>query len=101
MIEKVTLPSELIDLIGGEQQEFAIKAKYSALRKNAKMIFIFGSFWTFATSFTAYSMLGDFLAGKTVHYRVNGVSPSRPSLKTSTPFLVIRLVPRGVERMVA
>lgn len=73
MIENASLPTELIGITDGEKQDFVIKAKYSALRRNAKFFLIFGLFWLTLTSLFVYSTIGQIIAGKTIHYRVNKV----------------------------
>jgi hypothetical protein len=73
MRDDITLPQTLIDYIGFEKKEFAIKASHSQPPKMSCFFILFGTFWLAFTSIFVVALLGPLFRGKDVQFTVNDV----------------------------
>jgi hypothetical protein len=73
MIEDVGLPQTLIDHIGSEKKEFAVKANRAQPFKVSLFFLLFGAGWLAFTSIFVVAFLGPLFQGKEVHFTTNGV----------------------------
>jgi len=73
MLENVTLPPELNNLVGSEIIDFAVKAKHANPPKVSLAMIIFGTVWLAFTSIFFSLFLGPLIQGKEVHFLANDV----------------------------
>jgi len=73
MREDIALPKVLVDYIGFEKKEFAVKASRSQPAKMSCFFILFGTFWLAFTSIFVVAFLGPLFQGKEVHFTTNGV----------------------------
>jgi hypothetical protein len=73
MIEDVGLPQALIDHIGSERKEFAVKAKRAQPYSVSMFLILFGAGWLAFTSIFVVAFLGPLFKGKEVHFTSNEV----------------------------
>ena len=67
------LPLELLSVINGESQDFAVKAKKAYPIQSSIGAICFGLFWLAFTSVFWATFLGPVFQGQEVHFRSNGV----------------------------
>jgi hypothetical protein len=68
-----TLPTRLIQHIGSESRDFAVKARRAQPIKTSVTAILFGSFWLAFTSIFVVAFLGPLFAGREVHFTSNDV----------------------------
>ena len=85
------LPPELLQAIGSEPQDFAIKAGRAEPLKNALSMLFFGGIWTAFSYSAGLAFLGDLFQGKEVHFKANGV-PTVASLDNLGPIIAPGLI---------
>ncbi len=85
------LPPELLQAIGSESQDFAVKAGRAQPLKNALSTLLFGFTWTAFSSVFVFAFLGDLFQGKEVHFKTNGV-PTVASLDNLGPIIAPGLI---------
>ena len=73
MFENIILPQELVNVIGSESKDFAIKAKRSQPPKVSLALIIFGAVWLGFTSIFVVAFLGPLFQGNEVHFLANDV----------------------------
>ncbi|MDE2028825.1 MAG: hypothetical protein KGJ11_09840, partial [Candidatus Omnitrophica bacterium] len=71
-------PPELLNVLNGESQDFAVKAQKSCPVSQAVTLIIFGLFWSGMLSFFLVGILGPFIQGQPIHYKSNGVMVTVP-----------------------
>lgn len=91
MIEDIILPPELINAIGSEPRDFAIKAKRSQPPKVSLALIIFGAVWLGFTSIFVIAFLGPLFQGNEVHFLANDV-PTVAGPGNLKPILVPALI---------
>lgn len=91
MIENITLPPEMMTLIGSETKEFAVKARRANPPKTSIFLSIFGFFWLAFTSIFVVAFLGPLFQGKEVEFLVNDV-PTTAGPGNLGPILVPALI---------
>ena len=64
MLEPISLPDKLIDIIGSESKDFAVKGGLAQPAKNSIAMIIFSLFWLAFTSIFFFAFLGPLLWGK-------------------------------------
>ena len=88
MNDNVSLPSVLLQNLGSEKQDFAVKAKYSALHKKSIFFLFFGVAWLFIVSLIAYGMVSPLFRGEDVHLTVNN-SPVVANINNLEPLYMV------------
>lgn len=73
MIETINLPQELINAVGSESIDFAVKARRSQPAKAAIAFMIFGIVWLAFSSIFVILFLGPVFQGKEVEFLANDV----------------------------
>ncbi len=73
MLETISLPEELIRVIGSETKDFAVKAARAQPVKNSVGLIIFSVLWLAFTSIFVITFLGPLFRGKEVEFFSNGV----------------------------
>jgi hypothetical protein len=73
MLENITLPVELVNYIGSETRDFAVKAKHANPPKVSVFMIIFGAVWLGFSSIFFFLFLGPVFRGKEVHFLSNDV----------------------------
>lgn len=73
MLENISLPQELVNAIGSESIDFAVKAKRSQPAKAAIAFMIFGIVWLAFSSIFVILFLGPVFQGKEVEFLANDV----------------------------
>ncbi len=73
MLENITLPPQLVNVIGSESTDFAVKASRSQPPKVSLGIMIFGTVWLGFSSIFVVLFLGPVFQGKEVEFLVNDV----------------------------
>jgi len=73
MIEFIHLPPELVNFIGSESRDFAVKAERSQPFKTSLFMILFGIAWLAFTSIFVVAFLGPLFAGREVEFLVNDV----------------------------
>lgn len=68
-----TLPHMLLQHLGSENRDFAVKARRTQPIKNSVAAILFGSFWLAFTSIFVVAFLGPLFVGKEVHFSSDGV----------------------------
>jgi len=64
MLEAVSLPEKLIEVIGSENKDFAVKGGLAQPAKNSVALIIFSLFWLAFSSIFFFAFLGPVLWGK-------------------------------------
>jgi hypothetical protein len=73
MLENITLPTELINYVGTETKDFAVKAKHANPPKASLFLILFGAVWLGFTSIFFFAFLGPLFKGNEVHFLANDV----------------------------
>lgn len=73
MLENISLPQELVNAIGSESLDFAVKARRSQPAKTAIALMIFGIVWLAFSSIFVILFLGPVFQGKEVEFLANDV----------------------------
>jgi hypothetical protein len=73
ILENLALPQGLVNAIGTESRDFAIKAKRAQPPKVSLALIIFGAVWLAFTSIFVIAFLGPLFQGKEVNFLVNDV----------------------------
>jgi hypothetical protein len=91
MLEDISLPHELINFIGSEPRDFAVKAKHANPPKVSLFMIIFGAVWLGFSSIFFFLFLGPVFQGKEVHFLANDV-PTVAGPGNLKPLLVPAIV---------
>jgi hypothetical protein len=91
MLQNIPLPQTLINAIGVERKDFAVKAGRAQPLKKSLSILLFGTFWTAFTSIFVVAFLGPLFVGKEVEFSSGGV-PTVAGPGNLEPILVPALV---------
>lgn len=91
MIENAILPQQLVNVIGSEKKEFAVKSGRAHPPKTALFVLLFGAAWSAFTSIFVFAFLGPLFVGKEVHFEANGV-PAVASPDNLEPIIVPALI---------
>ncbi len=91
MIESIQLPQGLLEAIGSENKDFAVKAGRAQPAKVAVFLLVFGTFWLIFSSIFFIAFLGPLFQGREVEFTTNGV-PAVASPDNLGPVLVPALV---------
>ena len=91
MLEPVSLPDKLIEVIGSESKDFAVKSGHAQPVKNSIGIIIFSIFWLAFTSIFVFVFLGPLLWDKKTTGSGNFVISSEGMQGMTVPALVIGL----------
>lgn len=73
MIGEPVLPDLLVENIGNEPKDFAVKARRAQPVKSSLGIIIFGFIWTAFSSIFVFAILGPLFSGNEVHFTANDV----------------------------
>ncbi len=73
MIDSYQLPALLVENLGRESRDFAVKASRSQPVKTSMGLVIFGAAWLAFTSIFVVAFLGPLFAGREVHFLSNDV----------------------------
>lgn len=73
MLENISLPEKLLEYIGSENKDFAVKAGRAYPFKTSLFLILFGSFWLVFTSIFFIAFFGPLLKGREVEFLVNDV----------------------------
>lgn len=87
MVENITLPPELLSLVGSEIKDFVVKAKHAAPPKASLAMIIFGVVWLAFSSVFLFAFLGPLFKGEEVHFLTNDV-PTVASPDNLRPILL-------------
>jgi hypothetical protein len=91
MLEPVSLPDKLIEIIGSESKDFAVKGGHAQPVKNSIGVIIFSLFWLGFTSIFVFAFLGPLLWDKETTGSGNFVISSEGMQGMTVPALVIGL----------
>jgi len=72
MYEDITLPQALLEHIGSEKKDFAVKAHRAQPFKTSLFFLLFGTTWLAFTGIFVVAFLGPLFVGKEVHFTSNG-----------------------------
>jgi hypothetical protein len=73
MIRNSRIPESLVDFVGNEEIDFAVKAGRAQPRSKTIFLLLFGVAWLAFTSIFVVAFLGPLFVGKEVHFESNGV----------------------------
>lgn len=73
MLDVITLPDGLVEAIGSESKDFAVKAGHAQPVKVSMFLILFSLFWLLFTSIFMIAFLGPLFQGKEVEFTSNGV----------------------------
>ena len=91
MIEPITLPDKLIEIIGSENKDFAVKGGHAQPVTNSMALIVFSLIWLTFTSIFFFAFLGPVLWGKETTGSGNFVLSSDGMEGITVPALVIGL----------
>lgn len=91
MISQENIPPEIGTILGGESKDFIVKANRKFPLKAALPLLIFGLIWLGFTSVFVITFLRPILAGKEVHFNLNGV-PTVVGMGNLKPLILPTLI---------
>lgn len=91
MLEPISLPDKLIEVIGSENKDFAVKGGHAQPVKNSIGVIIFSLFWLAFTSIFVFAFLGPLLWDKETTGSGNFVISTEGMQGMMVPALVIGL----------
>lgn len=91
MLENVSLPPEMVNIVGSEIMDFAVKAKHANPPKVSLVMIIFGAVWLGFSSIFFFLFPGPLFQGKEVHFLANDV-PTVASPENLKPILLPALI---------
>lgn len=91
MLESVSLPDKLIEVIGSESKDFAVKGGLAQPAKNSVALIIFSLFWLAFTSIFFFAFLGPVFWGDQTTGSGNFILSSEGMEVITVPALVIGL----------
>ena len=89
MLDPISLPDKLIEVIGSESKDFAVKGGLTQPAKNSIAIIIFSLFWLAFTSIFVFAFLGPLLRGRETTGSGNFVLSSDNMEGMTAPAIVI------------
>ena len=89
MPEYISLPDKLIEVIGSESKDFAVKGGLAQPAKNSIAMIIFSLFWLAFTSIFVFAFLGPLLGGRETTGSGNFVLSSDSMEGMTAPAIVI------------